>query len=70
MKPSFQMPFMCNQKWRASTYDGHAPDQDSIDLGSSRVLTQDSPFMLRPLGRSRKRTTQTPRTHPTEVLSS
>jgi murein DD-endopeptidase MepM/ murein hydrolase activator NlpD len=32
MKPSFQMPFMCNQKWRASTYDGHAPDQDSIDL--------------------------------------
>jgi hypothetical protein len=30
MKPLFQMPFMCHQKWRASTYDGHAPDQDSI----------------------------------------
>jgi murein DD-endopeptidase MepM/ murein hydrolase activator NlpD len=41
MKPLFQMPFMCHQKWRASTYDGHAPDQDSIDLihfsGSSNI---------------------------------
>ena len=32
MKPTFQMPFMYHQVWRASTYDGHAPDQDSIDL--------------------------------------
>ena len=32
MKPEFQMPFMYRQTWRASTYDGHAPDQDSIDL--------------------------------------
>ena len=32
MKPKFQMPFMYRQTWRASTYDGHAPDQDSIDL--------------------------------------
>ena len=41
LKPAFQMPFMCHQKWRASTYDGHAPDQDSIDLihfsGSSNI---------------------------------
>jgi murein DD-endopeptidase MepM/ murein hydrolase activator NlpD len=32
MKPVFQMPFMYHQTWRASTYDGHSPDQDSIDL--------------------------------------
>lgn len=32
MNPVFQMPFMYHQTWRASTYDGHAPDQDSIDL--------------------------------------
>ena len=31
-KPSFQMPFRCHQKWRATTYNGHYPDQDSLDL--------------------------------------
>ena len=30
--PTFQMPFKCNQKWLATTYDGHFPDPDSIDL--------------------------------------
>ena len=32
-RPLFQMPFACGQTWEASTYDGHWPDQDSIDLG-------------------------------------
>ena len=32
-RPFFQMPFACGQTWEASTYDGHWPDQDSIDLG-------------------------------------
>src|SRR5207253_2320617 len=32
-RPDFQMPFSCAQQWAASTYDGHWPDQDSIDLG-------------------------------------
>jgi hypothetical protein len=32
MKPAFQLPFKCGQTWRASTYDGHYPDQDSLDL--------------------------------------
>src|SRR5262245_21723587 len=32
MKPAFQLPFKCGQTWRASTYNGHAPDQDSLDL--------------------------------------
>src|SRR5688572_21270702 len=32
-RPAFQMPFACGQTWEASTYDGHWPDQDSIDLG-------------------------------------
>jgi len=32
-RPPFQMPFACGQTWEASTYDGHWPDQDSIDLG-------------------------------------
>ena len=27
------MPFACGQTWEASTYNGHWPDQDSIDLG-------------------------------------
>ena len=27
------MPVACGQTWEASTYDGHWPDQDSIDLG-------------------------------------
>ena len=31
-RPPFQLPFKCGQKWRASTYDGHYPDQDSLDL--------------------------------------
>ncbi len=32
-RPLFQMPFACGQTWEALTYDGHWPDQDSIDLG-------------------------------------
>ena len=32
-RPFFQMPVACGQTWEASTYDGHWPDQDSIDLG-------------------------------------
>ena len=32
-RPDFQMPFSCSQEWAASTYNGHWPDQDSIDLG-------------------------------------
>ena len=32
-RPFFQMPFACGQTWEASTYDGHWPDQDSVDLG-------------------------------------
>jgi murein DD-endopeptidase MepM/ murein hydrolase activator NlpD len=31
-RPPFQLPFRCGQTWRASTYDGHYPDQDSLDL--------------------------------------
>ena len=31
-RPPFQLPFNCGQTWRASTYDGHYPDQDSLDL--------------------------------------
>lgn len=32
-RPLFQLPFRCGQTWEASTYNGHWPDQDSIDLG-------------------------------------
>ena len=32
VRPPFQLPFRCGQVWRASTYDGHYPDQDSLDL--------------------------------------
>jgi len=32
MKPKFQMPFMCNQKWRAGTRQTHSPNPNSIDL--------------------------------------
>jgi hypothetical protein len=32
VRPPFQLPFRCGQTWRASTYDGHYPDQDSLDL--------------------------------------
>jgi murein DD-endopeptidase MepM/ murein hydrolase activator NlpD len=31
-RPPFKLPFKCGQTWRASTYDGHYPDQDSLDL--------------------------------------
>jgi hypothetical protein len=31
-RPLFQMPVPCGQTWEASTYDGHWPDQDSVDL--------------------------------------
>lgn len=30
--PTFQMPFFYHQTWRASTYDGHFPNQNSVDL--------------------------------------
>src|SRR5215510_3042252 len=32
-RPFFQMPVPCGQTWEASTYDGHWPDQNSVDLG-------------------------------------
>jgi len=32
-RPHFQMPVACGQTWEASTYDGHWPNQNSIDLG-------------------------------------
>lgn len=32
LPPKFQMPFFYNQTWLASTYNGHAPNQNSIDL--------------------------------------
>lgn len=32
-RPPFQLPVPCGQTWDASTYDGHWPDQDSLDLG-------------------------------------
>jgi len=31
-RPLFQFPAECGQIWDASTYDGHWPDQDSIDI--------------------------------------
>lgn len=31
-RPLFQFPAKCGQIWDASTYDGHWPDQDSIDI--------------------------------------
>lgn len=31
-RPLFQLPVPCGQKWDLSTYDGHWPDQDSIDM--------------------------------------
>ena len=32
-RPHFQMPVACGQTWEASTYNGHWPNQNSIDLG-------------------------------------
>lgn len=32
-RPDFQLPLPCGQTWEASTYGGHWPDSDSIDLG-------------------------------------
>jgi len=32
-RPLFQMPFRCGQLWEASTYNGHWPNQNAIDLG-------------------------------------
>jgi murein DD-endopeptidase MepM/ murein hydrolase activator NlpD len=31
-RPPFQAPFPCGQTWDASTYNGHWPNQNSIDL--------------------------------------
>jgi hypothetical protein len=45
MKPAFQLPVKCGQTWHASTYDGHWPDQDSLDLkrfsGNTNVSADD-----------------------------
>ncbi|NUT99068.1 MAG: M23 family metallopeptidase [Saccharothrix sp.] len=39
--PVFQMPFFCHQTWVASTYDGHSPDQNSIDLMRVNAATSE-----------------------------
>ncbi|WP_405448359.1 peptidoglycan DD-metalloendopeptidase family protein [Streptomyces erythrochromogenes] len=31
-RPLFQLPFPCGQQWTASTYGGHKPNTNSIDL--------------------------------------
>src|SRR2546423_14343317 len=31
-RPLFQLPFPCGQTWQASTYAGHWPNDNSIDL--------------------------------------
>ena len=31
-RPEFQVPGSCGQVWSASTYNGHWPDQDSLDM--------------------------------------
>jgi hypothetical protein len=31
-RPLFKQPFGCAQRWDASTYAGHVPDEDSVDL--------------------------------------
>jgi murein DD-endopeptidase MepM/ murein hydrolase activator NlpD len=31
-RPLFQMPVPCGQTWDVSTYNGHWPDEDSIDM--------------------------------------
>eukprot|EP01060_Flectonema_neradi_P004172 TRINITY_DN12738_c0_g1_i1.p1 TRINITY_DN12738_c0_g1~~TRINITY_DN12738_c0_g1_i1.p1 ORF type:complete len:472 (+),score=60.23 TRINITY_DN12738_c0_g1_i1:76-1491(+) len=38
-RPFFQYPGLCAQIWDASTYDGHWPDQDSIDTAERDVDT-------------------------------
>ncbi|WP_238341188.1 M23 family metallopeptidase [Actinopolymorpha rutila] len=30
-RPNFQLPFRCGQRWRATTYAGHNPEQGKID---------------------------------------
>lgn len=32
-RPVFKQPFLCAQSWDASTYQGHGPDEDSLDFG-------------------------------------
>ena len=72
MKPKFQMPFMYRQTWRASTYDGHAPDQDSIDLirfSAGKNVSLGEPVFASADGTVVRHTTQKARAHPTEALS-
>ena len=33
LRPLFQMPVPCGQTWEASTYNGHWPNANAIDLG-------------------------------------
>jgi len=53
-RPVFQMPFACGQTWEASTYSGHWPDEDSIDLGdwdaSDANMSQGAPVLASAAG--------------------
>jgi hypothetical protein len=53
-RPLFQAPFACGQVWEASTYDGHWPDQDSIDLaerdGNNKVISDGQPVLASAAG--------------------
>lgn len=31
-RPLFQLPFTCGQQWKGDTYDGHSPNNNSIDF--------------------------------------
>jgi hypothetical protein len=44
-RPRFQLPVPCGQTWEASTYDGHWPDEDSLDFGLWSTNTW-SPFRV------------------------
>jgi murein DD-endopeptidase MepM/ murein hydrolase activator NlpD len=54
MSPAFQLPFKCQQEWRATTYDpGHSPNANSTDwkrLSESANVSADEPVIASAAG--------------------
>lgn len=48
-RPLFQAPFPCDQTWDTSTYDGHWPNQNSIDIarrdGDGKNISKGEPVL-------------------------
>lgn len=50
-RPAFQLPFECGQTWKANTYNGHKPNNNSVDLTLKGAPSSGQPILASADGR-------------------